>query len=221
MWEHVTMAAGGSSCFFYVVLVVVLIVMGYVRMKMEQVAGEQRKAGPRRPVRPEVPQSEIEVEEPGRRLPPRPRAPLRPPQPQRQVPRPPVVWEAPAPRRPERPQPVARPQPSAQRPAAPTARPPQDRRVTTAPIPDHGEPAAKELARIASKPSPIAAAPEAKVGAAPAAGKLDVPPSSPAAEVRRPIAHLLGLSPPDLQRAFIFSEIFAPPLALREEQKLF
>lgn len=219
MWEHVTMAAGGSSCFFYVVLVVVLIVMGYLRMKMEQAASEQRKAGPKRPVRPEVPQSEIEVEEPGRRLPPRPRAPLRPPQPQRQVPRPPVVWEAPAPRRPERPQPVARPQPSAQRPAAPTARPPQDRSAPVAPPPARGEPAGQDRGRIASTLSSMAAS-DMKAMTTPAPSRPDARPL-PAAEIRRPVVRLVGLRPGDLQRAFIFSEIFAPPLALREAQKLF
>lgn len=220
MWEHVTIAEAGSSCFFYAVLVVVLIVMGYLRVKIEQVGSEQRKAGPKRPVQRGVPQSQIE--ESGRRLPPRPPAPGRPPQPQRQAPRPPVVWEAPAPppRRPEQPRPVARPQPAPQRSSPPTPRPPQERRVVAAAISDQREPAAKDFTQIASKPSPVVAPPEPKTLAAPAVRESEVQPST-SVEAKRPFVQLVGLPLIELQRAFVFSEILAPPLALREEQKLF
>lgn len=54
----------------------------------------------------------------------------------------------------------------------------------------------------------------------PAPSRPDARPSR-AAEIRRPVIHLVGLGPGDLQRAFIFSEVFGPPLAMRREQQTF
>lgn len=215
MWDHVTIVASVGGCFSYAIMLVVLLVLAYLRMKMEQASNEQRKVEPKRPPQREVPRSEIEVEEPGRRLPPKPASPHRPQQPQRQAPRPPVVWEAPEPRRP-----VARPQASAPRTSPPAARPPQERRVLETPKPIRPEPAAQDRARVAAKASPVEAPPDAKATTAPSTGQPDVQPL-PATEIRRPLVQLVGLAPGDLQRAFILSEVFGPPLAMRREQQTF
>ncbi len=219
MWDHVAIVASVGSCFSYAIMLVVFLVLAYLRMKMEQASSEQRKVGPKRPPQREVPRSEIEVEEPGRRPPPKPASPHRPQQPQRQAPRPPVVWEAPGPRRPEGRQPVARPQPSAQRPSPPTARPSKDRRTPVAPPTAQVEPAGQDRGRIASTLSSMGTS-DMKAMTTPAPSRPDARPS-PAAEIKRPVIHLVGLGPGDLQRAFIFSEVFGPPLAMRREQQTF
>jgi len=64
------------------------------------------------------------------------------------------------------------------------------------------------------------APPEAKTLAVPAVGESELQPST-SVEARRPFVRLVGLPLIELQRAFVFGEILAPPLALREEQKLF
>jgi len=220
MWDHVTIAASAGGCFSYAIMLVVFLVLAYLRMKMEQASNEQRKVEPKRPPQREVPRSEIEGEEPGRRPPARPASPHRPQQPQRQAPRPPVVWEAPGSRRPAQPRPVARPQPAAQQLSPPTARLPQERRVLETPKPIRPEPTAQDRARVAAKASPVEAPPDAKATTAPSAGQPDVQPL-PATEIRRPLVQLVGLAPGDLQRAFILSEVFGPPLAMRREQQTF
>ena len=231
MWDSAMIAAGEGSLLLYAAIVVVIFIGAYLRMKMEQAANEQRKLGPKLPPsRPEVPRSEIEVEEPGRRPPPRPAVPQRPPRPQQQAPRPPVVWQAPGPRRPQQPRPVARPQPAAQRPSPQPARPPQDRRVSEGPPEEDAQRVGPRLAptvrqeqqRIASNISPVtgAVATEPKAGAEPEVGSLAAQ-QAQVVESKRPLVQVVGLAPSDLQRVFIFSEVFGPPLALREQQTLF
>ena len=80
----------------------------------------------------------------------------------------------------------------------------------------------QEQQRIASNISPVtgAVATEPKAGAEPEVGSLAAQ-QAQVVESKRPLVLVVGLAPSDLQRVFIFSEVFGPPLALREQQTLF
>ncbi len=81
---------------------------------------------------------------------------------------------------------------------------------------------APEQPRVAPKtPSVVGvAATEPGVRVEPDVGSLAAQ-QAHAVEAKRPLVEVIGLAPSDLQKAFIFSEIFSPPLALREQQSLF
>ncbi len=191
-----------SSELLYVIAILILAGIGAIADKIKQKMAGESKPPAKQPGPREVPRGEIRVEEPPRRpVPPRPVAPQRPQQ-QRQAPRPPVVWEAPQPRQPQRPQAPPKPRPVAQRPPAPPAVPTSERRVLV---------------------QPALTSSEAAVIAKEAEGGVGRPAREPAQAVgaRHPGIEWLALSRADLPRAIILSEILSPPIALREQDRLF
>lgn len=236
MWNWPAILGAGDgfdSELVYVIAVLILAGIGAIADKLRQKMSGPTRAPGKPPTR-EVPRSEIEVEAPPRRPPPLITPPV-PPRAQtpRQAPRPPVVWEAPQPRQPQRPAVPARPRPVARRPAPP-APPAEDRRALAEPVsmPVEPTPAASVVPRVAPT---VAAAPE-RISAIPVGvavarqedrmvsdrdvGRLA---GRPAQEpgIRHPGAEWLALSPADLPRAVIWSELLSPPIALREQDRLF
>jgi len=216
-----------SSELLYVIAILILAGIGAIADKIKQKMAGESKPPAKQPGPREVPRSEIRVEEPPRRpAPPRPAAPQRPQQ-QRQAPRPPVVWEAPQPRQPYRPQAPPRPRPA-------TPRPPQERRVQPEAAPTSA--AARSVVSVAptvagdvgalqGRPAPTQLAARQVGEKTGLVSERDVGPPTArpahAAEVKHPGIEWLSLTRADLPRAVILSEILSPPIALREQDRLF